>query len=259
MEKIWESQASLDQYFPEHKVSPDEVAIMRFIVGFFKKQKKVFNTAIDFGAGPTIHRIVPLVPYLKEISIAEFLPESRQEVQKWLKGGKGARNWDTYIKKVLQVEGSVRSEKHITQRRALLRKKVKHVLHGDIFQTFPLGKPKKYQIVTSFYCADAVTASKKVWLGLMKNLSTLVAPEGWLLLTTCVETAYSILEGKKMHNVFLTEKDVHKALVYLGYTKDSIKIKVIPADMWSHVGISKVLVVVAQKPKILKHEAETRN
>lgn len=246
--KVWGSRTSLDQYFPEHKVSTDEIAIMRFLTSFFKKRGETFDSAIDFGAGPTIHRMIPLAPHVKKIDVAEFLSESRREVRKWASGKKGARNWDTYIHTALQVERSGHTNAHVARRRRLLKLKIRDVVHGDVFRKFPLGKRRQYPLVTSFYCVDAVTASRKTWLTLMKNLSTLVAPKGWLILTASLGTAYSMLGDRKMHNVLLTEKDVYNVLVRLGYKEDSIEIEVISAEMWSSVGISSVLIAAAQKP-----------
>ena len=67
----WGSTDSLEQYFPENHISADEVAIQRFIISFLRKRMpKGLDTMLDFGAGPTVHRMVPFVPYVRNIDIA---------------------------------------------------------------------------------------------------------------------------------------------------------------------------------------------
>lgn len=246
--KEWHSGMSLEQYFPEDHVSKDEVEIFKFLVDFFKKNHSRFEKVLDFGAGPVIHRLVPAVPYVKKIYISEYLSESILEVKKWLKGQKNARNWDFYIKKVLEIEGKESNNQAISRRRRELRRKIVSLAQGDIFKDRPLAKNARFPLVLSFYCADAVTGSKAVWRRLMKNLSGLVAPGGWFIVSASAETAYSMLGDKKMPNVKLNKMDVYKVLVKLGYLPETIDIRVIDAKIWKHVGITKVLVAKAKKP-----------
>ncbi len=243
----WHAQQSLDQYFPENRMSEDEIAIAQFIINFLKKENIIFEKFLDFGAGPTIHRLTPFVPFVKEIYISEYLEESLAQIQKWINADKDARNWDLYIQKVLELEKGNTSKTEIENRKTELRTKIKKLLIGDIFKTNPLDERITFSLVSSFYCADAVTDSKETWEKIMGNLSNLVSPGGWLILSASRNTNHSILNGIKMHNVKIDENDVQKLLVELGYQPSSIDIKVIPAKMWESVGIESVLVAKAQK------------
>ena len=246
-DKNWEPQASLDQYFPEHKVSTDEIEILRFVSNFLKRKGQVFDRVLDFGAGPVIHRLFSIAPYVKKIYISEYLSESLDEIRKWKNDHKESRNWNFYIKTVLGVEKRRRDKNSIAQRATLLKRKIKRLISGDIFKQRPLGKKITFPLVVSFYCLDAVTSSKKTWAILMKNLSSLVASNGWLIISASRNTSHSFLGNKKMSNVELNEKDLYLRLLELGYKPDTIEISVINAKIWSHVGISSVMVARAQK------------
>ena len=247
MNEEWHSDESLDQYFPEDHVSADEKAIQRFLISFLRKQTPQLDRMLDFGAGPTIHRIVPFAPHANHIEIAEFLPESRQAIRRWIRGEKGSRNWDTYVRTTLKLEGVASDTRAVAKRRALLKSKIGRIVPGDIRKPHPLGKAIHYPLVTSFYCADAVTTSKKLWQTYMRNLSNLVAPQGWLIITVSADTNYSLLDGEKMPNVKLHEDDIRRIYAVLGYDMRTFRIKRISAKMWTHVGIANVLVASAQK------------
>ena len=239
---------SLEQYFPENHISADEVAIQRFVIALLKKQNlKKVDTMLDFGAGPTVHRMVPFVPYVKTIDIAEYLPESLRAIRNWINGKKGARNWDAYIRKTLMLEGAATDDRAVAQRRTLLKGKVTRLMKGDITKPLPLGIKTRYPLVTSFYCADAITTSKHLWNTYMKNLSSLVVPSGWLIITASRGTNYSMLGNRKMPNVKLFEKDIEAIFASMGYDMRTFLIKRISAKMWSSVGISSVMVACAQK------------
>lgn len=244
---VWLARESLDQYFPETKVSSDEIAILKFLLKFIQNQEKKIDRMIDFGAGPVIHRMLPFVPYVSKIYLAEYLDESLGELKKWVKNSKNSRNWDTYIATELKLENKRVTKFSISNRRSMLREKIKKILKGDIFKPFPLNVNTKFPLVTSFYCLDAVTSSKKIWEKLMSNLSTLVKPGGWLIISASRNTSYSLLGDTKMPNVNLNENDIHDTLIQLGYIENSIDIKIIPAKLWESVGISSVLIAKAQK------------
>ena len=81
----------------------------------------------------------------------------------------------------------------------------------------------------------------------MRNLSNLVAPQGWLIITVSADTNYSLLDGEKMPNVKLHEDDIRRIYAVLGYDMRTFRIKRISAKMWTHVGIANVLIASAQK------------
>ncbi len=247
-ESAWGSRASLEQYFPEDSISADEVMIQKYIIAHLKKVgNSHIERMLDFGAGPTVHRLVPFVPFVKRIDVAEYLPESLRDIKYWIDGEKGSRNWDVYIKKTLELEGGASDTRAITRRRSLLIKKIGAVIRGDIRKSAPLGKKVTYPLVTSFYCADAITTSKRLWKSYMHNLASLVEAGGWLILTVSRDTNHSLLNGHRMPNVRLVEKDIHDMFAAMGFNMKTFRQKKISAAMWSEIGISNVLFAVAQK------------
>ena len=241
----WDPILSLNQYFPEDKVSSDEIEILKFISDFLKMGDKHFSRILDFGTGPVIHRLFPFTKYTDKIYIAEYLPESLREIKKWKENRHGSRNWNFYVKKVLEIEKTKSDTSAIEKRKSLLRKKMFRLIKGDIFKTRPLVKPMQFPLVISFYCLDSITRSKKIWYKLMSHLSSLVCKDGWLIISALRNTNYSILGDTKMPNVKLNEKDIRLALEGLGYK--TIDIKVINAKIWSGFGILSVMIAKARK------------
>ena len=204
---------------------------------------------MDFGAGPVIHRLFSFVPYVNKIYIAEYLPESLAEIKRWKKSHIKSRNWDFYIKKILSIENKTVTQNIIIKRREQLKNKIFKLLIGDAFRKKPLRRDYQFPLVTSFYCVDAITDSKKVWFKLMENLSSLVSPNGWLIISALRNTDHSFLGNKKMINVKLNERDMKLALSKLGFEDSTIDIKVINAKMWSDFGVTSVMIAKAQKSR----------
>lgn len=177
--KDWKADDYLHQYFSGNKMNSDEAISLKYLVNFFKKTKKIFRQAIDVGSGPTLHQIIPLIPYVEELHLADFLPENLQKIKQWLNNDRGAHNWDTYIQYVIDLEGRGES---VQERKTSMRKKITKLLPVDVYRHHPLGLPKTYPLVTSFFCADSVTKNKTDWKRCTTNIFTLAEPHGTIVL-----------------------------------------------------------------------------
>ena len=73
-DKDWKAKEYLQEFYSSN-ISSDELVTLKYLVNFFKKSGKVFKKAVDIGSGPTLHQIIPLIPYVKELHLSDYLPQ----------------------------------------------------------------------------------------------------------------------------------------------------------------------------------------
>ncbi len=186
----WQPKDYLAEYFME--ILPDEQFAMEFLVESLRKTPPV-PVALDFGCGPTVHHIFPVVPKAQEIHLAEYLSSNRAEVEKWLLNLDSTHNWCKFTLETLRLEGnSTPNEVEALKREKEARTLITRLLPGNIADTDPLGQAMRefYPLVTSHYCAEAATCSKEKWYIYMQNLMSLVKPGGVLILSACGAANY---------------------------------------------------------------------
>jgi len=238
----------LNQYYKTTNIPDDERAIFNFLFEFFRKVNENFEIALDVGVGPTLHHDIAIVPYVKELHVSDYLSQNLKEVKKWLQKDPSAHNWDIYVKGILQMEGtSSVSKKEVTRRKRQMRNKISQVKIVDLSKINPLGKKVQYPLVTSFYCADSATRTKKQWLHYMKNLTSLVEPSGWIVLSA-LRNAQSYQVGPRFFpSANIDEHDMKKMLILLGFSQKTLDIKVEHVPEWSEEGFDSIIIASGQK------------
>ncbi len=61
---------------------------------------------LDFGCGPTIWSVLSSSAQCSDITLAEFAPQLRKEVEKWIKKDNTAFDWKPMIKLVAKKENA---------------------------------------------------------------------------------------------------------------------------------------------------------
>lgn len=250
----WSAQDYLSEYYLTGEIAEDELYVFEYLIKFLINQKKTFSSVLDFGCGPTIHHIIPIVNFAKEIYLSDFLQQNLDEVQRWLGNGKNAHDWNVYLDGVLNIEKKlgVKSSYDSHQletangRAQLIKSHVSGLLVGDILQSNPIAPyKKKFALVTSFYCAEAATHIKSEWLKAMSSLLNLVEKKGWFITAAIINS-----DGYKMGNntvpaTNIDEKDMHKVLEKNGFT--DIDVKVVPVTMWTNHGFKGIMLAKGKK------------
>lgn len=246
-EQLWNPQDYLQQYYATSHVTEDENAIFQYIISFLQQEHKIFSRAIDFGCGPTVHHAIPFAPYVAELHLADYLLSNLNEVQKWLSGDTHAHSWDMYIKSVLEMEGSRAVQvSDIEQRKQLMKEKITTLKQGDLRHPHPLKDGSVYDLVTSFYCAEAATASKREWRMFMKSLFNLVAPGGTIILAA-VRNCRRYAAGKKFFpSANVNEKDLASVFSSSDFNFDP-EIRIVSTSEWMDEGFDSILLVKAQR------------
>jgi hypothetical protein len=226
---------------------PDERYAMEFLVESLRRLPAV-PVALDFGCGPTVHHLFPLVPKVGEFHVAEYLPGNRDQVEKWVAGRESGHDWSAFALETLRVEGrSAPTTEEADARQQETRARVTQILPGDAGETDPLGPERRgfYPLVTSHYCAEGATNDKQTWALYMRNFADLVAPGGTLILSACGAADFYCVGDHKFPCAGVTAQDVIECLTENKFGDMDVRIRQV-ADH-SDQGYSSVIFACATK------------
>jgi hypothetical protein len=174
----WKPEEYLHEYYRD--VEPDERFLLEFLVEVMGELPPV-PVALDFGCGPTVHRLFPLVPRAQEFHLAEYLPVNRDAVSRWAAGRPGAHDWSLFARETLRLEGGLEpADGQVRAREQAARERITRILSADAGDRDPLGPARRgfYPLVTTHYCADSATDDRETWLRYMRHIAGLVRPGG---------------------------------------------------------------------------------
>ncbi|MBF2022436.1 MAG: hypothetical protein IGR93_20665 [Hydrococcus sp. C42_A2020_068] len=222
----WQPQDYLAQYYVD--VKTEELLTLEFLVQSLQNMPTT-SVMLDFGCGPIISHILPMVPKVQEIHMAEYLPANRAEVQKWLASTDDAHNWRAFALATLRLEGNPNpTETEAKAREQQARDRIKSLLPCDVNKPDPLGAQRRgfYPLVTTSYCAEGVTTSKEKWRAYIRNIASLVKPGGVLLLSAVGGAANFYRVGDRYFPCTrLDRQDVLASLGENGFTDIDIRIR----------------------------------
>lgn len=244
----WDAKNYLIDYYKD--VAADEKEALKFQIDFFRSTK-LKSSMLEFGCGPTVFRSIAASPYVSEIHMADFLPKNLEAVKQWLQKEKGSHSWNNLTRYILHCEGkSHASKQNILQRENLTRKKITELFLGDANLDDPMGKDYRnyYPLVISAFCADSATKTKKKWSLFMRNIATLVAPEGYFFTAALKKAKYYKVGDKYFPSANIDENDLYNVL-RLDFKPESINIKVRSVSEHSYQGYEAILLAHAIKMK----------
>jgi hypothetical protein len=204
----WKPEDYLNEYYVD--VESDEFYLLEFLVEIAPKLPPV-SVALDYGCGPTLHRLFPLVPYVGEIHLAEYLSANRDAIRLWLEERAGAHDWTPHTKETLRLEGDPSpSADAVRERESQTRRKITELMPTDAYQNDPLGPERRgfYPLVTTHYCADGATDNLETWKQFMRNIASLVKPGG-IFISSSIVAADRYKVGERWYpSPQVTEVDV---------------------------------------------------
>jgi nicotinamide N-methyltransferase/methyltransferase len=177
----------------------------------------------EFGGGPTLYSVAALACKARKIHFSDVVDASLQEVRAWLNGKPDAHDWTPYIALALEAEGSAVTETAIAERAALMRKAVTHLMHCDAQKNPPIElENTQYDLVTAHHCTDVAATNIDEWQKVIKNVTTIVRPGGWLMLSVTTGARTYEVGDVIFQCVDLTKEDIQNGLLAAGYLKESI-------------------------------------
>lgn len=222
----WDARQYLETYY----ASPmgDTYETLDFLIDELKHHKeKPFKKALEFGAGPTLFGALATVSYVEELHLSDYLKQNLLEINKWLFHHKDAFNWDICIEYILKREGINPTLENIARKSDELREKLTKLLPGDISYKWPLLDYKEnYDLVVSLYCADSVTSSKSEWRRYMKNLFSLTAPKGTIIIGALRNCSFYRVGDQYFPCANINEKDMEEVILEDNHNIEDIHIRV---------------------------------
>jgi hypothetical protein len=244
-QRRWSASQYLREYYSGASISDDECANAKFIAEQLRALGRTFPLALEFGCGPTVHHGAALAPYVKQLHLADYLPENLAEIRRWLSADPQAHDWDPYLMGVLAAEG-LSSPEALSARKALLRTLVTEMRIADIRCPVPLRDPGQYDLVASYYCAEAVATSRAEWRTYLAHLAGLVAPAGLLLMGAARHSqAYRVLDYA-FAQAHIDETDFASELPALGFPASGTVVEIFNSG-WQANGFESICCVRAIK------------
>lgn len=229
----------------------DERMVLAFLAEHFPKIPSR-PCAIEIGCGPTVHHVLPLAPYVSAIHMADYLPENLDEVRRWRDRERGAHQWEEYTALTLALERRPTALADIENRERDVRRKMTRFVLCDLKSDIPLGTPRQYAAVCSFYCGENIGITRDEWFKVMQRLANLTQPGGFLFLSALRETTYYVVRSsdgrsQRLPSACLTERDFADVLPRLGFATDDLVIDSRRLTGQEGEGVNGVILVAARK------------
>jgi hypothetical protein len=243
---------SADDYLQEYygSVQPDERATLRFLCEVAQTLPPT-STLLEFGCGPTVHHLFAFAERCAEIHLADFVPANLDAVRHWQARGSGAHDWSAFAGYVLECElGRRPTDFEVAAREATTRRRIRRYLTGDARRDQPLSgesQSVRYPGVLCCFCPDSITDDRAQWRRYVRNICSLVAPGGWIVLTALGHTdSYRVL-SRRYPSPCLGTQDVRESLSLAGFDADDIVVKSACVDDDDGHGFSEVILTVATR------------
>ena len=123
----------------------------------------------------------------------------------------------------LEAEGVPITEGSVAERAVLMRKVVTHLMYCDAQRNPPIElESTQYDLVTAHHCTDVAATSVEEWVGVIQNVTEIVRPGGWLMLSMTTGARTYEVGDVIFECVNLTEEEIRNGLVATGYQEESI-------------------------------------
>jgi hypothetical protein len=206
-------------------VDDEDLFTIRFICSCLKPIEHPLSIH-EFGGGPTLYSVAALVSKAREIHFSDAVEANLREVETWIKASPAAFDWKDHIRLALEAEGLPVDQNAIIKREADMRRLITKIMVCDAQAPNPLEPYHfSYDLVTAHHCTDVAATNVDEWFQVIKNVSSLVRPGGYLLLSvTTGSTSYTVGD-KVFHCVDLTPTQIEKGYCLSGYDPVSIHIQ----------------------------------
>ena len=246
--EAWNTVAYLREYYA--RVEATERHTLRFLHETVAALPRT-TRALDFGAGPTLHHAITLAAHACEVHVADLLPQNLREIRRWHMGASDAHDWSPFTREALRLEGAGSTDTDVSQREALVRRRLTRILAGDARRRHPLGEhaAKSYDCVTSFFCADSATSSLGEWIRFVRNIAGLVCPGGLLIMGALRRCQAWRIDGARLPSPCIDERHVQFVLDTAGFDRAGEDMRVCSVPDQAPHGFDSILLVAARAPR----------
>jgi hypothetical protein len=222
-EAHFDPRAYLDEYFTS--LDGEDLFMAQFLAQVLRPLPDQLLVH-EFGGGPALYSVAALCAKAREIHFSDAVSASLAEVQRWVDGTPDAFNWEPYVRLALEAEGAAATPAAIAQRIQDMRRRLTRLMLCDAQSPTPLGDPHPcYDLVAAHHCTDVAAATVDDWIQVMRNISTLVAPSGWLFVSVTTGTQLYQVGANQFRCLSLTPEDLARGYGAAGYAPDSLIIR----------------------------------
>ena len=182
-------------------------------------------TILEYSGGPSLLKMISVVPKASKIIFSDFLEQNRHEVKIWLDNEPGAFDWKPAIKHCLKLEGGCGDVKDIRKRESMLQDKIKAVIHCDLASENIIeeGFRGPYDVVNCDGVLDAICKTKEQFIEGVKKLSTLLKKGGHLIVTTDDSDSYGFSDVEFITPIDINQSILEEAFLAAGFIDVSCK------------------------------------
>ncbi|XP_004382602.1 nicotinamide N-methyltransferase [Trichechus manatus latirostris] len=214
------AQAYLEKYYNFGSRHSAENQIVKYLLEnlfqIFCLRGMKGDLLIDTDSGPTIYQLLSACESFKEIITSDYKDRNLQELERWLKKEPGAFDWSPVVNHMCDLEGNrVKGP----EKEEKLRWAVKQVLKCDVTQSQPLGSvslPPADCLLTTL-CLDAACPDLPTYRTTLKNLSSLLKPGAFLVMTDALKSSYYMIGEQRFSSLSLGREAVEAAMREAGY------------------------------------------
>jgi hypothetical protein len=229
----------LEEYYAMLEIGEEDQAISQRVCHWLANNDRYFQSAIDIGSGPVIAYPFLFADRVEHLDFADYLPGNLAEIRKWLTSDADAFNWDGMLGSMLRhLTGSASDMARKKQR---LRTVTRDLLHVDLCRSSILDVDRKYDLVTSFHCAECVARDREDWRAMFQKILGLAKPGGSFFFSIMKNAVRYQILGKWFPVTPLDESAVLQRLKELGI--DDCEITTHACPEFEDSGFSEVLLV----------------
>ena len=219
----------LDEYYAD--LGSENVALLRFFVNVYRSVPEG-GLLLDFGGGPTIYPLISAVTRVREIHFSDYLGANLDEVRRWLAADPRSFNWDSFIRKALELEsGHPCPDAEVVARAGAIRQCVTRLMLCDASRTPPIeGARESYDVVVTNFCAESATSDRGQWQDYVANIVSVLRPGGRLIMSALKGATRYAVGTRFFPAVEIAERDLVDLLEEMEFPRAKIEVTSVPAD-----------------------------
>lgn len=197
------------------RVDDENAFLLEFFHDIYSKLPPA-GRLVEIGGGAGLYMLISARRVVEKVVYAEPGDWCRAEIQAWRDGSAKAHNWTVFFEYVRQLEGKERS---VEDMQAQLRSRISEITPCDVYASncgFNLGKGEEFDIVSSNFCAESITSDIEKFELSIRNIVSLIAPGGHLVLSMLEDGRFWTLGDSDMPCIKVDDRYVFELLQKVG-------------------------------------------
>jgi NNMT/PNMT/TEMT family len=201
------------------RVDDENAFLLEFFHDIYSKLPEI-KRLVEIGGGASLYMLISARRVVEKIVYAEPGDWCRAEIEAWREGSPKAHNWAVFFEYVRQLEGM---ESTLGAMQAQLRSKISEIIPCDVYAGdcgLGIGGPAEFDVVSSNFCAESITSDIKKFELSIKNIASLVAPKGHLVLSMLEDGRFWTLGDSDMPCITVDDRYVFELLQNASFEKN---------------------------------------